>query len=719
MLTTNTLHKINRYKLAVAVFRSVYYRNPKHTELSYLIESLDAGVSLSQIRQELRSKNTDNSELSDQKKTGFSVNYDEESVPNISILSGYSDFFQYCVFDITDLINYLISGNNSVTGIQRLLTATLNELSLEERNSCILFSTIVQPGIIEPKIIDWKVIDVIIKYISGEIEINLQEEIINILKESIPLDHQMGVMIMKRMKYLFIMGAGWIIPGFPILHKEIARTYNLKIVSILYDLIPFSRPEYVSTMAAREFFTYLTALLNISDKIITISKYVAKDLMDNKYFLEKFCPVFPLVNAVQLPQELPLQNKEYFTSTPPLGGLIPDNAINNNFILNVGSIEIRKNHISLFLAWRHLIGLLGNDCPTLVIVGKIGWKCESFLEELRSTNNLDGKIVVLNHVDDKILSNLYLNCLFTVYPSLEEGWGLPIGESLAAGKFCITSNTTSMPEVGGDLCDYIDPRNPIEIATKIADIVKSMDILREKENKIRSSTLKNWMQYKVELASEFNFLVSGDNGKSRKFNNSILTVGRPVLFYSHLCNEVYDRKSGLGNEKITLQQITQARLMCCSGISPHFEQDGNWILGNFLAEFYILITDNLQLNSNFVLLVHFDLPPGIDNLKETGLELGLDYSKITKSVPITNPTEFIEQLPVIKHINYDCFSINFNLKDVDYINENRNHYKSDAYVPIRISFKWSDEYRQFIKEKYENLGLIKLKEMILNIAESI
>ena len=68
-------------------------------------------------------------------------------------------------------------------------------------------------------------------------------------------------------------------------------------------------------------------------------------------------------------------------------------------------------------------------------------------------------IAVAETPSDAELAFLYRNCRFTVFPSLYEGWGLPIGESLWFGKLCIASKTSSMPEVGGDLVDYVDPKD--------------------------------------------------------------------------------------------------------------------------------------------------------------------------------------------------------------------------------------------------------------------
>jgi len=77
------------------------------------------------------------------------------------------------------------------------------------------------------------------------------------------------------------------------------------------------------------------------------------------------------------------------------------------------------------------------DPPHLVCVGRLGWKSSSFISTLVETNYLDGKVLLLRDISDTDLRMLYSHCLFTVCPTFYEGWGLPVGESLAMGKICV------------------------------------------------------------------------------------------------------------------------------------------------------------------------------------------------------------------------------------------------------------------------------------------
>jgi glycosyltransferase involved in cell wall biosynthesis len=95
-------------------------------------------------------------------------------------------------------------------------------------------------------------------------------------------------------------------------------------------------------------------------------------------------------------------------------------------------------------------------------------------------------IVQLNQVNDAELDLLYRHALFTVFPSLYEGWGLPVSESLAYGKFCIASNTSSLPEVGGDLVEYLDSWDLPAWVERLAYYFDNPKELKKREKKIAS-----------------------------------------------------------------------------------------------------------------------------------------------------------------------------------------------------------------------------------------
>jgi glycosyltransferase involved in cell wall biosynthesis len=104
----------------------------------------------------------------------------------------------------------------------------------------------------------------------------------------------------------------------------------------------------------------------------------------------------------------------------------------------------------------------------LVVVGALGWDTGDTLGALRS---LGERCTMLGQVSDAVLAELYRRCAVFCYPSLGEGFGLPVLEAMAAGAAVLTSNVSSLPEVGGDAVAYANPRRVEEIASQLASLL--------------------------------------------------------------------------------------------------------------------------------------------------------------------------------------------------------------------------------------------------------
>src|SRR5207245_11465248 len=102
------------------------------------------------------------------------------------------------------------------------------------------------------------------------------------------------------------------------------------------------------------------------------------------------------------------------------------------------------------------------DAHPLVVVGRAGWKAGPTLDALRS---LGDRCQMLGAVPDAVLAGLYRRCAVFCYPSLAEGFGLPVLEAMAAGAAVLTSSISSLPEVGGDAVEYVDPHDTASIAS--------------------------------------------------------------------------------------------------------------------------------------------------------------------------------------------------------------------------------------------------------------
>src|SRR5262249_28986467 len=159
--------------------------------------------------------------------------------------------------------------------------------------------------------------------------------------------------------------------------------------------------------------------------------------------------------------------------------------LGGSIALSVGSIDRRKNQALLYQLWRRLIERHGERVPPLVLAGRHGWRADEVLQDLQGDPVVRGRVVALADTTDAELRWLYGRCLFTVYPSHYEGWGLPVAEALAHGKYCLASATSSLPEVGADLADYADPLDLLGWQARVERALFDPGFLPAREERIR------------------------------------------------------------------------------------------------------------------------------------------------------------------------------------------------------------------------------------------
>ena len=233
------------------------------------------------------------------------------------------------------------------------------------------------------------------------------------------------------------------------LHRVLAlkRRFGTRFVMTIHDLIPIYARDTCDQDTTRVFEAFMRRALWGTDHILAVSEYTAKDV--RRY-----------LRTLQLAEPPDHGDEERFI----VGEFMPPSAqiaasllrnLPERFVLFVGTIEGRKNHQFIFEIWRRMVEL-GDDPPHLVCVGRLGWKATAFISVLVETDYLDRRIHLLRDISDTDLRWLYVQCLFTVCPSLHEGWGLPVGEALAMAKICVCSDRASIPEVAGECGVYID-----------------------------------------------------------------------------------------------------------------------------------------------------------------------------------------------------------------------------------------------------------------------
>ena len=141
---------------------------------------------------------------------------------------------------------------------------------------------------------------------------------------------------------------------------------------------------------------------------------------------------------------------------------------------------MRKNIKNLILAFEKINR--DNHNYQLVIVGKRGWHCNDVFD-LAKKLSLNGKVLFTGFIDEEEKPYLLNGSKAFIYPSIYEGFGLPVLESLACGVPTITSNVSSLPEIAGDAALLIDPTNSDELYSNIKKLLTDPDLCKELKRK--------------------------------------------------------------------------------------------------------------------------------------------------------------------------------------------------------------------------------------------
>lgn len=156
-------------------------------------------------------------------------------------------------------------------------------------------------------------------------------------------------------------------------------------------------------------------------------------------------------------------------------GLVPE-----GYILTVGRLEPRKNHLKLLEAH----SALGPDAPVLVIVGQRDFRFRPLLERLSEVQR-SGRAVLLEDVTDAELPALYRHAKVFAYPAFAEGFGIPPLEAMASGVAVVTSNTTSLPEVVGSAGLLVDPQSSESVANALTMLLRDAELRAQLRDRMR------------------------------------------------------------------------------------------------------------------------------------------------------------------------------------------------------------------------------------------
>lgn len=238
-----------------------------------------------------------------------------------------------------------------------------------------------------------------------------------------------------------------------ILYKLI-KTMNIKIVSMIYDLLPISHPEFWDFYDVN-YLLYFASICEFTDLIICNTNSVKNELNDyfNKLNTSKEIIVVPLGSDLK-------KDSDNTKVSPYVKDLAK-----TKFLLIVATIEPRKNHKLLLEAYKR-IHLKYNI--NLVVVGRIGWMCNDIINKIKKSKLYNKRIFLINNANNDEIIYLYKNAYAFIFPSFAEGYGLPIVESLFYKCPVFASNIDVFKEIAQNKAVFFDNKNPNDLFNKLS-----------------------------------------------------------------------------------------------------------------------------------------------------------------------------------------------------------------------------------------------------------
>lgn len=236
---------------------------------------------------------------------------------------------------------------------------------------------------------------------------------------------------------------------------------SVKSVLTIYDLVYHFYPSTLTVRSVWSHRVFTERSIRKANKIMAVSESTANDLKRVFNISDRKIQVIPPGVDLGFFRPYPRESAQRY--------LAERYGVSEDYILCIGAIEPRKNLAALFRAYARLCRG-SRVVHQLVIAGARGWK-NSHLFTLVSKLNIENRVRFLGYVPDKDLPKLYSAANVFVYPSIYEGFGLPLVEAMACGCPVIASDNSSLPEVVGDAGLLVETNNISELSITIEKVL--------------------------------------------------------------------------------------------------------------------------------------------------------------------------------------------------------------------------------------------------------
>ncbi len=271
---------------------------------------------------------------------------------------------------------------------------------------------------------------------------------------------------------------------------------SLKVMNI-YDLTFIKYPQYVDGVV-KTYTERVRRCLQWTDLVLTISESSKQDIIEYLHVAPEKIYVTPLASRYN-PSFLDQANIHKWEKQIKYDFSQP-------YILFVSTIEPRKNIENIITAF-NLLNQKYQIPHQLVLIGNKGWNYKPIFAAIENSP-WQNKIHHLQYLNNQLVGLFYSQADVFVYPSHYEGFGLPVLEAMTLGAPVVTGNTSSLPEVAGDAAILIDPKDPIQLAEAILQVISNSQLRQELINKGRDrAKLFSWERTAKETLKAYRSII--------------------------------------------------------------------------------------------------------------------------------------------------------------------------------------------------------------------